>query len=416
MKINLFFIILLILLNLFSLYTYYSILENEREKMAESIQSILSGIDPNNFQDENERRMFAQISGKEKDYEKYIDNQKLEDKLDPFLKMNSQYEAIANDYLGNEIKKKSLEIEENSKNNLWNNFLKANDMTEGGFMWQAVKNNKDPEIAKKIVTEKNIEKYKESNPEFFKEITRNGKKELVLLSGWENDRNIYQSANKQLHQGSAENSINFIYENMDDKQKNRLTTIINSNIKNNAMTSGFIQMDKVLRSNTNDEGMIKNFITMYPEEGKELVYKIMTEDPTIGNMKNYMIEHSEMIQKVTGLSGEEFYKQLGAFYRQADKGLKTRGSGLKDQSNMIRVGKKDEKGNFIGTPTKLQLWSAFDDDTDFNVEKENILKEKERLDNILTKMNILYSGLDKERSKDHEFVIDKWMSERNKNK
>ena len=414
MKINLFFIILLILLNLFSLYTYYSILENEREKMAESIQSILSGIDPNNFQDENERRMFAQISGKEKDYEKYIDNQKLENKLDPFLKMNSQYEAIANDYLGNEIKKKSLEIEENSKNNLWNNFLKANDMTEGGFMWQAVKNNKDPEIAKKIVTEKNIEKYKESNPEFFKEITRNGKKELVLLSGWENDRNIYQSANKQLHQGSAENSINFIYENMDDKQKNRLTTIINSNIKNNAMTSGFIQMDKVLRSNTNDEGMIKNFITMYPEEGKELVYKIMTEDPTIGNMKNYMIEHSEMIQKVTGLSGEEFYKQLGAFYRQADKGLKTRGSGLKDQSNMIRVGKKDEKGNFIGTPTKLQLWSAFDDDTDFNVEKENILKEKERLDNILTKMNILYSGLDKERSKDHEFVIDKWMSERNK--
>ena len=416
MKINLFFIILLILLNLFSLYTYYSILENEREKMAESIQSILSGIDPNNFQDENERRMFAQISGKEKDYEKYIDNQKLENKLDPFLKMNSQYEAIANDYLGNEIKKKSLEIEENSKNNLWNNFLKANDMTEGGFMWQAVKNNKDPEIAKKSVTEKNIEKYKESNPEFFKEITRNGKKELVLLSGWENDRNIYQSANKQLNQGSAENSINFIYENMDDKQKNRLTTIINSNIKNNAMTSGFIQMDKVLRSNTNDEGMIKNFITMYPEEGKELVYKIMTEDPTIGNMKNYMIEHSEMIQKVTGLSGEEFYKQLGAFYRQADKGLKTRGSGLKDQSNMIRVGKKDEKGNFIGTPTKLQLWSAFDDDTDFNVEKENILKEKERLDNILTKMNILYSGLDKERSKDHEFVIDKWMSERNKNK
>ena len=416
MKINLFFIILLILLNLFSLYTYYSILENEREKMAESIQSILSGIDPNNFQDENERRMFAQISGKEKDYEKYIDNQKLENKLDPFLKMNSQYEAIANDYLGNEIKKKSLEIEENSKNNLWNNFLKANDMTEGGFMWQAVKNNKDPEIAKKIVTEKNIEKYKESNPEFFKEITRNGKKELVLLSGWENDRNIYQSANKQLNQGSAENSINFIYENMDDKQKNRLTTIINSNIKNNAMTSGFIQMDKVLRSNTNDEGMIKNFITMYPEEGKELVYKIMTEDPTIGNMKNYMIEHSEMIQKVTGLSGEEFYKQLGAFYRQADKGLKTRGSGLKDQSNMIRVGKKDEKGNFIGTPTKLQLWSAFDDDTDFNVEKENILKEKERLDNILTKMNILYSGLDKERSKDHEFAIDKWMSERNKNK
>lgn len=386
--------------------------------MAESLQSILSGIDPNNFQDENERRMFAQISGKEKDYEKYIDNQKLENKLDPFLKMNSQYEAIANDYLGNEIKKKSLEIEENSKNNLWNNFLKTNDMTEGGFMWQAVKNNKDPEIAKKIVTEKNIEKYKESNPEFFKEITRNGKKELVLLSGWENDRNIYQSANKQLNQGSAENSINFIYENMDDKQKNRLTTVINSNIKNNAMTSGFIQMDKVLRSNASDEGMIKNFITMYPEEGKELVYRLMTEDPTTDTLKSYVkdTETSEMIQKVTGLSGEEFLKQLRAFSSQAEKGLKTRGSGLKDQSNMIRVGKKDEKGNFIGTPTKLQLWSAFDDDTDFNIEKENILKEKERLDNILTKMNILYSGLDKERSKDHEFVIDKWMSERNKNK
>ena len=417
MKINLFFIILLILLNLFSLYTYYSILENEREKMAESIQSILSGIDPNNFQDENERRMFAQISGKEKDYEKYIDNQKLENKLDPFLKMNSQYEAIADDYLGNEIKKKSLEIEENSKNNLWNNFLKANDMTEGGFMWQAVKNNKDPEIAKKIVTEKNIEKYKESNPEFFKEITRNGKKELVLLSGWENDRNIYQSANKQLNQGSAENSINFIYENMDDKQKNRLTTIINSNIKNNAMTSGFIQMDKVLRSNANDEGMIKNFITMYPEEGKELVYRLMTEDPTTDTLKSYVRdrETSEMIQKVTGLSGEEFLRQLRVFSSQAEKGLKSRGSAFKNQNDMIKVGKRDEKGNFTGNVTRLPLWTPYDDDINFEEENKKLEDDKNRLNAMLYWMNDIHSG-NSLSPKVHKRIIDDWVAERNKNK
>ena len=416
MKINLFFIILLILLNLFSLYTYYSILENEREKMAESIQSILSGIDPNNFQDENERRMFAQISGKEKDYEKYIDNQKLENKLDPFLKMNSQYEAIANDYLGNEIKKKSLEIEENSKNNLWNNFLKANDMTEGGFMWQAVKNNKDPEIAKKIVTEKNIEKYKETNPEFFKEVTKNGKKELVLLDGWANDRNMYQTANKENKQYHATESMNFIFDNMDDKQKDAIKIALNKD-KNNAMTSGFIQMDKLFRSNSNDYGMIQNFINSYGSKGKELVYRLMTEDPTTDTLTSYVkdTETSEMIQKVTGLSGEEFLRQLRVFSSQAEKGLKSRGSAFKNQNDMIKVGKRDEKGNFTGNVTRLPLWTPYDDDINFEEENKKLEDDKNRLNAMLYWMNDIHSG-NSLSPKAHKRTIDDWLAERNKNK
>ena len=416
MKINLFFIILLILLNLFSLYTYYSILENEREKMAESIQSILSGIDPNNFQDENERRMFAQISGKEKDYEKYIDNQKLENKLDPFLKMNSQYEAIANDYLGNEIKKKSLEIEENSKNNLWNNFLKANDMTEGGFMWQAVKNNKDPEIAKKIVTEKNIEKYKETNPEFFKKVTKNGKTELVLLSGWANNRNMYQTANKENKQYHATESMNFIFDNMDDKQKDAIKIALNKD-KNNAMTSGFIQMDKVFRSNSNDYGMIQNFINSYGSKGKELVYRLMTEDPTTDTLKSYVkdTETSEMIQKVTGLSGEEFLRQLRAFSSQAEKGLKSRGSAFKNQNDMIKVGKRDEKGNFTGNVTRLPLWTPYDDDINFEEENKRIEKNRGELEAIRAWMNDIHAGTSYS-PEIHKRIIDDWLAERNKNK
>ena len=358
------------------------------------------------FQDENDGRMFAPMSGiSDKEYN---DNFKVAENTDQGIldevnsnknnlstfEINRKYNALSEDIIGNEIKRKSLKVEEKEKSDMWNNFLKTNDMVEGEFMLQALEYGKDPNIAKKIVTEKNIEKYKETNPEFFKEVTKNGKKELVLLDGWANDRNMYQTANKENKQYHATESMNFIFDNMDDKQKDAIKIALNKD-KNNAMTSGFIQMDKVFRSNSNDYGMIQNFINSYGSKGKELVYRLMTEDPTTDNLKDYVrdTETSEMIQKVTGLSGEEFLRQLRAFSSQAEKGLKSRGSAFKNQNDMIKVGKRDEKGNFIGNVTRLPLWTPYDDDINFEEEKENILKEKERLDNILTKMNILYGKL-----------------------
>ena len=297
------------------------------------------------------------------------------------------YNALSEDIIGNTIQQKSLDLAQKEKSDMWNNFLKTNDIVEGEFMLQALEYGKDPNIAKKIVTEKNIEKYKETNPEFFKEITKNGKKELVLLDGWANDRNMYQTANKENKQYHATESMNFIFDNMDDKQKDAIKIALNKD-KNNAMTSGFIQMDKLFRSNSNDYGMIQNFINSYGSKGKELVYKMITEDPTTDTLTSYVKdpETSEMIQKVTGLSGEEFLRQLRVFSSQAEKGLKSRGSAFKNQNDMIKVGKRDEKGNFTGNVTRLPLWTPYDDDINFEEEKQKLSDESKRLELSLSEM------------------------------
>ena len=187
--------------------------------------------------------------------------------------------------------------------------------------------------------------------------------------------------------------------------------------KNNAMTSGFIQMDKVFRSNSNDYGMIQNFINSYGSKGKELVYRLMTEDPTTDNLKDYVrdTETSEMIQQVTGLSGEEFLRQLRAFSSQAEKGLKSRGSAFKNQNDMIKVGKRDEKGNFTGNVTRLPLWTPYDDDINFEEENKKLEDDKNRLNAMLYWMNDIHSG-NSLSPKAHKRTIDDWLAERNKNK
>ena len=374
------------------------------------------------FQDENDRRMFALMSGvSDKEYNdnfKTSENtdQGMLDEINSNFDTNRIYNALSEDIIGNTIQQKSLDLAQKEKSDMWNNFLKTNDMVEGEFMLQALEYGKDPNIAKKIVTEKNIEKYKETNPEFFKEVTKNGKKELVLLDGWANDRNMYQTANKENKQYHATESMNFIFDNMDDKQKDAIKIALNKD-KNNAMTSGFIQMDKVFRSNSNDYGMIQNFINSYGSKGKELVYRLMTEDPTTDTLKSYVkdTETSEMIQKVTGLSGEEFLRQLRAFSSQAEKGLKSRGSAFKNQNDMIKVGKRDEKGNFTGNVTRLPLWTPYDDDINFEEENKKLEDDKNRLNAMLYWMNDIHSG-NSLSPKVHKRIIDDWLAERNKNK
>lgn len=358
-NLNLFSILVLVMLNLFSVCIYFAVSEKEKSMMKETLKKIYANVEINLLQNENQGETIET-----KDFKAYFDR-----------------------VIINQAQKVFLELAEKEKSNMWNNFLETKGMLEGGFMWQAVKNNKDPEIAKKIVTEKNIEKYKETNPEFFKEVTKNGKKELVLLNGWANDRNMYQTANKGNKQYHATESMNFIFDNMDDKQKDAIKIALNKD-KNNAMTSGFIQMDKLFRSNSNDYGMIQNFINSYGSKGKELVYRMITEDPTTNNLKSYIKDTKtfEMIQKVTGLSGEEFLRQLRTFSSQAEKGLKSRGSAFKNQRDMIKVGKRDEKGNFTGNVTRLPLWTPYDDDINFEEEKQKLSDESKRLELSLSEM------------------------------
>ena len=358
-NLNLFSILVLVMLNLFSVCIYFAVSEKEKSMMKETLKKIYANVEINLLQNENQGETIEA-----KDFKAYFDR-----------------------VIINQAQKVFLELEEKEKSDMWNNFLKTNDMVEGEFMLLALRNNKDPEIAKKIVTEKNIEKYKETNPEFFKKVTKNGKTELELLSGWADNRNMYQTANKGNTQYHATESMNFIFDNMDDKQKDAIKIALNKD-KNNAMTSGFIQMDKLFRSNSNDYGMIQNFINSYGSKGKELVYRMITEDPTTNNLKSYIKDTKtfEMIQKVTGLSGEEFLRQLRAFSSQAEKGLKARGSAFKNQSDMIKVGKRDEKGNFTGNVTRLPLWTPYDDDINFEEEKQKLSDESKRLELSLSEM------------------------------
>ena len=361
-NLNLFSILVLVMLNLFSVCIYFAVSEKEKSMMKETLKKIYANVEINLLQNENQGETIET-----KDFKAYFDR-----------------------VIINQAQKVFLELAEKEKSDMWNNFLKTNDIVEGEFMLQALEYGKDPNIARKIVTEKNIEKYKETNPEFFKKVTKNGKTELVLLSGWANNRNMYQTANKENKQYHATESMNFIFDNMDDKQKDAIKIALNKD-KNNAMTSGFIQMDKVFRSNSNDYGMIQNFINSYGSKGKELVYRLMTEDPTTDTLKSYVKdrETSEMIQKVTGLSGEEFLRQLRAFSSQAEKGLKSRGSAFKNQNDMIKVGKRDEKGNFTGNVTRLPLWTPYDDDINFEEENKKLEDDKNRLNAMLYELTKL---------------------------
>ena len=428
LKINSIPIVVIILLNLFSVYFYYSILEEERIRMESLLKQAFKQTGTHSFQDENDRRMFARMSGiSDKEYN---DNFKVAENTDQGIldevnsnknnlstfETNRVYNALSEDIIGNEIRKKSLELEEKEKSDMWGRLLNNIGEIDASFNVFCLENDKDPDIAKEIIQSKNIDKYRQSNPEFFEEKEVNDKKELQLKSGWAKIRNMYQTANKGNKQYHATESMNFIFDNMDDKQKDAIKIALNKD-KNNAMTSGFIQMDKLFRSNSNDYGMIQNFINSYGSKGKELVYKMITEDPTTDNLKDYVqdTETSEMIQKVTGLSGEEFLRQLRVFSSQAEKGLKARGSAFKNQRDMIKVGKRDEKGNFTGNVTRLPLWTPYDDDINFEEEKKKLEDDKNRLNAMLSWMNDIHAGSSYS-PKVHKRVIDEWLAERNKNK
>lgn len=358
-NLNLFSILVLIMLNLFSVCIYFAVSEKEKSMMKETLKKIYANVEINLLQNENQGETIEA-----KDFKAYFDR-----------------------VIINQAQKVFLELAEKEKSDMWGKLLNNIGETDDSFDVFCYQNNRDYNVAREIIQNKNIDKYKQSNPEFFREKEVNGKKELVLKGTWDNLRNMYQTANKGNKQYHATESMNFIFDNMDDKQKDAIKIALNKD-KNNAMTSGFIQMDKLFRSNSNDYGMIQNFINSYGSKGKELVYRMITEDPTTNNLKSYIKDTKtfEMIQKVTGLSGEEFLRQLRVFSLQAEKGLKSRGSAFKNQNDMIKVGKRDEKGNFTGNVTRLPLWTPYDDDINFEEEKQKLSDESKRLELSLSEM------------------------------
>ena len=119
LKINLISIIVVILLNLFSVYFYYSILKEERIRMEDHLKQVFEQTGAHRFQDENDRRMFALMSGVSD--KEYNDNFKTSENTDQGMldEVNSNknnlntfdtnriYNALSEDIIGNTIQQKS---------------------------------------------------------------------------------------------------------------------------------------------------------------------------------------------------------------------------------------------------------------------------------------------------------------------
>lgn len=361
MKLNLYSLILLVILNLISLVLFFHLGIKGIQKMYDAIDY----INKDTIQEYNKSKDSLQ-QGNGIIYENDID-------INPKEQLNTLQRGTVGDrelalsQINNLEKKMNVKrnIEElalTNQDNIWKNALKESGITEDQFYTRIYMKGYNPDVAFDIIKGNNIEKYKETNPEFFKEVTKNGKTEIVLDDKWQKNRDFFQTAKKKFDTDTLQDSMSTIYNASSKENKNAIVTAINSKENNNAMASSVLQMDRMFRSSPDDRGFIKNMITAYPEEGLEFITKLITQEPTTNNLKSLVTKHQEMIQRVTGLSGTDFIQYVNNFRSKALDGLKTRGSGFKNQSNMLTIGgKKNKDGNYEDLPIPLQLYTGWND-------------------------------------------------------
>ena len=361
MKLNLYSLILLVILNLISLVLFFHLGIKGIQKMYDAIDY----INKDTIQEYNKSKDSLQ-QGNGIIYENDID-------INPKEQLNTLQRGTVGDrelalsQINNLEKKMAVKrnIEElalTNQDNIWKNALKENGVDEDTIYTKYILEGYDPDIAFDIIKGNNIEKYKKTNPEFFKEVTKNGKIEVVLDDDWKKRRDFFQTAKKKFDTDTLQDSMSTIYNASSKENKNAIVTAINSKESNNAMASSVLQMDRMFRSSPDDRGFIKNMITAYPEEGLEFITKLITQEPTINNLTGLVTKHQKMIQRVTGLSGTDFIQYVNYFKSKALEGLKTRGSGFKNQSNMLTIGgKKNKDGNYEDLPIPLQLYTGWND-------------------------------------------------------
>ena len=361
MKLNLYCIVVLIALNLISLLLFFNLGIKGIQKMYDEIDYINKDI----IQEFNNSKN-SLPKGNGLIYENEIN-------INPKEQLNALQRGTVGDFelalsqINNLEKKMNVKrnVEElalTNQDNIWKNALKENGVDEDTIYTKYILEGYDPDIAFDIIKGNNIEKYKETNPEFFKEVTKNGKTEIVLDDKWQHNRDFFQTAKKKFDNDTLHDSMSTIYNASSKENRNAIVTAINSKEDNNAMASSLLQMDRMFRSSPDDRGFIKNMITAYPEEGLEFITKLITQEPTINNLKSLVTKHQEMIQKVTGLSGTDFIQYINNFRSKALEGLKTRGSGFKNQSNMLTIGgKKNKDGVYENLPIPLQLYTGWND-------------------------------------------------------
>ena len=358
MKLNLYCIVVLIALNLISLLLFFNLGIKGIQKMYDEIDYINKDI----IQEFNNSKR----QGNGIIYENEIN-------INPKEQLNALQRGTVADFelalsqINNLEKKMTTKrnVEElalTNQDNIWKNALKEDGVDEDTIYAKYILEGYDPDIAFDIIKGNNIEKYKETNPEFFKEVDKNGKIEIVLDDDWQKRRDFFQTAKKKFDTDTLQDSMSTIYNASSKENRNAIVTAINSKEDNNAMASSLLQMDRMFRSSPDDRGFIKNMITAYPEEGLEFITKLITQEPTVNNIKSLVTKHQEMIQRVTGLSGTDFIQYMNNFRSKALEGLKTRGSGFKNQSNMLTIGgKKNKDGVYENLPIPLQLYTGWND-------------------------------------------------------
>ena len=361
MKLNLYCIVVLIALNLISLLLFFNLGIKGIQKMYDEIDYINKDIIQEFINSKNSLRQGNGII-----YENEIN-------INPKEQLNALQRGTVADFelalsqINNLEKKMTTKrnVEElalTNQDNIWKNALKEDGVDEDIIYAKYILEGYDPDIAFDIIKGNNIKKYKETNPEFFKEIDKNGKIEVVLDDDWQKRRDFFQTAKKKFDNDTLHDSMSTIYNASSKENRNAIVTAINSKEDNNAMASSVLQMDRMFRSSPDDRGFIKNMITAYPEEGLEFITKLITQEPTVNNIKSLVTKHQEMIQRVTGLSGTDFIQYMNNFRSKALEGLKTRGSGFKNQSNMLTIGgKKNKDGVYEDLPIPLQLYTGWND-------------------------------------------------------
>ena len=361
MKLNLYCVVVLIALNLISLLLFFNLGIKGIQKMYDEIDYINKDIMQEFINSKNSLRQGNGII-----YENEI-NINPKEQLNALQRGTVGDKELALSQINNLEKKMTTKrnVEElalTNQDNIWKNALKEDGVDEDTIYAKYILEGYDPDIAFDIIKGNNIEKYKETNPEFFKEIDKNGKIEIVLDDDWKKRRDFFQTAKKKFDTDTLQDSMSTIYNASSKENRSAIVTAINSKEDNNAMASSVLQMDRMFRSSPDDRGFIKNMITAYPEEGLEFITKLITQEPTVNNLKSLVTKHQEMIQKVTGLSGTDFIQYMNNFKSKALEGLKTRGSGFKNQSNMLTIGgKKNKDGVYEDLPIPLQLYTGWND-------------------------------------------------------
>ena len=361
MKLNLYCVVVLIALNLISLLLFFNLGIKGIQKMYDEIDYINKDIMQEFINSKNSLRQGNgiiyenEININPKEQLNTLQRGTVGDKELALIQINNLENKMT-------VKRNVEELALTNQDNIWKNSLKESGLTEDQFYTRIYMDGYKPEVAFDIIKGDNIEKYKETNPEFFKEVTKNGKTEIVLHDRWQKNRDFFQTAKKKFDNDTLHDSMSTIYNASSKENRSAIVTAINSKEDNNAMASSLLQMDRMFRSSPDDRGFIKNMITAYPEEGLEFITKLIIQEPTVNNLKSLVTKHQEMIQRVTGLSGTDFIQYMNNFKSKALEGLKTRGSGFKNQSNMLTIGgKKNKDGVYEDLPIPLQLYTGWND-------------------------------------------------------